>query len=71
MIIIQKEKKILIVFDDIIADIMTNKSFQSIIRELFITCRKLHISCIYHTALFFCSKRSQIKLYTLSNNENS
>ena len=28
--------KILIVFDDMIADIMTNKKFQSIIKELFI-----------------------------------
>ena len=32
--------KILIVFDDMIADIMTNKKFQAIIKELFIRCRK-------------------------------
>ena len=39
----QREKKrILIVFDDMIADIMTNKTFQAIIKELFIRCRKLH-----------------------------
>ena len=31
-----KRRKILIVFDDMIADIMTNKQFQSIIKELFI-----------------------------------
>ena len=37
----QTEKKNLIVFDDMIADIMTNKKFQAIIKELFITCRKL------------------------------
>ena len=37
-------KKILIVFDDMIADIMTNKKFQTIIKELFIRCRKLNIS---------------------------
>ena len=30
-----RKRKILIVFDDIIADIMTNKKFQSIIKELF------------------------------------
>ena len=30
--------KILIVFDDMIADIITNKKFQSIIKELFIRC---------------------------------
>ena len=27
--------------------------------------------CVYHTILFFYSKRSQIKFYTLLNNENS
>ena len=37
---IRKRKK-LIVFDDMIADIITNKKFQTIIKELFIRCRKL------------------------------
>ena len=32
-----RQKKILIVFDDMIADIITNKIFQAIIEELFIT----------------------------------
>ena len=35
-----RKTKILIVFDDIIADIMTNKKFQSIIKDLFVRCRK-------------------------------
>ena len=39
-----KKRKILIVFDDMIADIMTSKKFQGIINELFIRCRKLNIS---------------------------
>ena len=43
IITIRVEKKILIVFDDMIADIMSNKKFQSIIKELFIRCRKLNI----------------------------
>ena len=30
-----------------------------------------YISCINHTILFFCSKVSQIKFYTLLNNEDS
>ena len=38
-----KQTKILIVFDEMIADIMTNKKFQAIIEELFISCRKLNI----------------------------
>ena len=36
--LIRKRKK-LIVFDDMIADIMGNKKFQAIIEELFIRCR--------------------------------
>ena len=35
-----RKSQILIVFDDMIADIMTNKKFQAIIKELFIRCRK-------------------------------
>ena len=70
MIRIHIEKEI-IVFDDVIADIMTDKKFQGIIKELFIRCQKLNISCIYHTIIFFCSKRSYIKFCTLPNNEES
>ena len=41
MITIQAEKeKILIVFDDMISDIMTNKEFKAIIREFFISAEK-------------------------------
>ena len=38
-----RKRKILIVFDDMIADIMKNKKFQAIINELFIRCRKLKL----------------------------
>ena len=44
-----RKRKILIVFDDMIADIMTNKKFQAIIKELFIRCRKLNISLVFIT----------------------
>ena len=45
---IKKEiKKVLIVFDDMIADIMTNKKFQAIVIELFIRSRKLNISLVF------------------------
>ena len=54
MISIQSEKeKKLIVFDDIIADIMTNRRFQAIIKELFIRCRKLNISLAFITQCYF------------------
>ena len=47
------KRKILIVFDDIIADIMTNKRFQAVIKELFIRCRKLNISLVFLTQSYF------------------
>ena len=34
-----RKRKTLIVFDDMIADITTNKEFKAIIKELFIRCR--------------------------------
>ena len=48
-----RRRKILIVFDDMIADIMTNKKFQSIIKELFIRCRKPNISLVFITQSYF------------------
>ena len=48
-----KKRKVLITFDDMIADIMTNKKFQSIIKELFIRCRKLNISLVFITQSYF------------------
>ena len=48
-----RKRKILIVFDDMIADIMTNKKFQSIIKELFIRCRKPNISLVFITQSYF------------------
>ena len=53
IIIIQQEKNVLIVFDDIIADIMANKIFQIKIKELFIRCRKLNISLVFITQSYF------------------
>ena len=49
----KRKRKILIVFDDMIADIMTNKRFQPIIKELFIRCRKLNISLVFITQPYF------------------
>ena len=49
----KRNKKVLIVFDDMIADIMTNKKFQAIIKELFIRCRKLNISLVLLLNLIF------------------
>ena len=46
-------KNRLIVFDDMIADMMTNKKCQAIIKELFIRCRKLNISLVLITPSYF------------------
>ena len=48
-----RKRKILIVFDDMITDIMTNKKFQTIIKELFTTCRKVNISLVFITQSYF------------------
>ena len=48
-----RKRKILIVFDDIIADIMSNKTFQAIIKELFIRCRKLNSSHVFINQSYF------------------
>ena len=49
----ERKRKILIVFDDMIADIMINKKFQAIIKELSIRCRKLNISLVSITQSYF------------------
>ena len=51
--LIRKRKK-LIVFDDMIADIIGNKTFQVIIKELFLRCRKLNISLVVIAQSYFC-----------------
>ena len=40
-------------FDDKIADIMTNKNFQATIKELFIRFRKLNVSLVFITQSYF------------------
>ena len=48
-----KERKILIVFDDMIADIINNKKLNSVKTELFIRGRKLNISLVFVTQSYF------------------
>ena len=44
-----KKCKILIVFDDMIADMLSNKKLNSIVTELFTRSRKLNISLAFIT----------------------
>ena len=45
--------KMFIVFDDVIADIMVNKKFQTVVKELFFRCRKLNISLVFITQSYY------------------
>ena len=42
----KRKRKVLIVFDDMISHVMSNKKAQQVLKELFIKCRKLNISLI-------------------------
>ena len=45
--------KILFVFDDMIADTLSNKTLNPIVTELFIRVRKLSISLVFITQSYF------------------
>ena len=49
----KRDKKVLIIFDDMIADIMRSEKFKAIVKELFIRCRKLNISIVFKTQSYF------------------
>ena len=49
----KRKRRVLIVFDDMIVDIMTNEKLESIIKELFISCRKLNISIVFIIQSYF------------------
>ena len=48
-----RDKRVLIVFDDMIVDIMSSKKFKAIIKELFIKCRKFNIFIVFITQSYF------------------
>ena len=48
-----KKRKILLVFDYMIADLLNNKKLNSIVTELFIRGRKLNISLVVMTESYF------------------
>ena len=50
---LDKDNKNLIVFDDMIADMINNKKLNSIVTELFIRGRKLNISLVFITQSYF------------------
>ena len=48
-----KKRKIVIVFDDMIADMINNNKLNPIVTELFIRGRKLNISIVFITQSYF------------------
>ena len=48
-----KKCKVLIILDDMIADAINNKKLNPIVTELFIRGRKLNISIVFITIVFF------------------
>ena len=50
---VDKERKIIMVFDDMIADMINNKKPNSVITKLFIRGRKLNISLAFTTQSYF------------------
>ena len=53
-----KKQKILIVFDDMIADVLRNKKRNTIVTELFIRAKKTrYFSCFYYPIIFCCTEK--------------
>ena len=58
-----KEHKVLIVSDDVIADMLNNKKLNLIVAQLFIRSRKLNISLVFIRQPFFAIPKS-IRLHS-------
>ena len=48
-----RDKKVLTIFNNMIADIMRSEKFKAIVKELFIICRKLNIYIVFITQSYF------------------
>ena len=59
-----KENKMLLVYDDMIADMINNKKLNSIVTELFIRGKKLNISLVFITQSYF-KVLKDVKLSTI------
>ena len=49
----RKKRQVLIVFDDMIVDMINNKKLNHVVTELIIRGRKLNISIVFITQLYF------------------
>ena len=53
-----KKRKIFIIFDDMITDMLSNKKLNSMVNELFIRGRKLNISLVFITPSYFAGPKN-------------
>ena len=68
-----KKCKILIAFDDMITDMLSNKKIYLIVTESCIRSRrlKIYLGFTNYTILFWCTKKHKTKFYGLFCYENS
>ena len=67
-----KKWTFLMVFDDLIADMLGNKKLNPIVTEFIIRGRKLSISLVFITQSYFAvQQKNQAKFYTPFYHENS
>ena len=59
-----KKRKILVVFDDVITDMLSNKKPNPIVTELFIRGRKLNIFLVFTSSIICCTKNNGLNNWT-------
>ena len=64
-----KQRKILIVFDDMIADMISNKIFNAKVTELFIRGRKLNVSLVYIMQFCFFYRKTDYFITKILNKQ--
>ena len=67
---LNRNRNILIAFDDMIADINTNRNLQDIVKTVY-QMQETEYLLSSSQNLIFLFQKQQIKLYALPNNENS
>ena len=53
----KRKIKVMIVFDDMMSHVMSDKKAQSVLKELFIRCKKLNISLIFISHFYFSAPK--------------
>ena len=67
----RKKRKVLIVFDDMIANMESNKSVNPMVTELFLRGRKLNILLVFISQSYFKVPQTRRLKVTLFYHENS